>query len=116
VYSLVVVLAVFMAVLMAMLGLMLFLSWCVRPLKPRPRGQATYECGFPAKGDSRAVGFNYLQYASLFLIFDVAAIYLFLFASTPNLPLAVNISFITGILTLGLMILYGSKRRRYYVA
>jgi NADH:ubiquinone oxidoreductase subunit 3 (subunit A) len=107
---------VFIIVGMLMLCVVLFLSWAVRPLRERPRSQETYECGFKAQGDARAIGFNYLQYAVLFLIFDIAALYLFLFAVLPQMPAIVTISFLIGIATLGLMILYGTKSRRYHVA
>lgn len=101
---------------LVMLSVVLFLSWAVRPLRVRPKSQSTYECGYEAFGDARAIGFNYMQYASLFLIFDVAVIYLFLYAVLPAMPGMVTISFLLGIATLGLMILYGTKKRRYYVA
>lgn len=99
-----------------MLGFVCVLSWAVRPLRQRPKAQETYECGFPAQGDPRAVGFNYMQYAALFLIFDLAALYLFLYAWLPRMPGMVTISFLLGVATLGLMILYGTRKRRYYVA
>jgi NADH:ubiquinone oxidoreductase subunit 3 (subunit A) len=114
-YSVMLAMLIFILVVLALLLFMLFLSWCVRPLRERPKGQETYECGFPAKGDARTIGFNYIHYATLFLIFDVAALYLFLYASIPQVPVPVTISFMLGILTLGLIILYGTKKRRYYV-
>jgi NADH:ubiquinone oxidoreductase subunit 3 (subunit A) len=115
-YDIGLALTIFFLVGLGMLCFVLFLSWAVRPLKERPKSQETYECGFPAKGDARAIGFNYMNYAILFLIFDLAALYLFLYASLPEAPTAVTVSFILGVATLGLMILYGTKKRRYYVA
>jgi NADH:ubiquinone oxidoreductase subunit 3 (subunit A) len=108
------IVSIFIAICLASLGFMLFLSWAIRPLRERPRAQQTYECGMPAQGDAREVGFNYLQYAGLFLVFDVAALYLFLYAISRGLPLMVHVSFMLGILTLGLMIVYGTRSRRYY--
>lgn len=115
-YSIAFVVLIFTAVLAILLGVMLFLSWCIRPIKVRPKAQEVYECGFPAKGEARSIGFNYLNYAVLFLIFDLAALYLFLYASIPEVPGVVTVSFMIGIATLGLMIIYGTKKRRYYVA
>jgi NADH:ubiquinone oxidoreductase subunit 3 (subunit A) len=99
--------------LASLIGMLIF-SWMIRPLKRRPRAEQTYECGYEAKGDPRAIGFNFMHYAVLFLVFDIAAIYLFLYAFVPNMPVGVTISFLLGIATLGLMILYGTKKRRYY--
>jgi NADH:ubiquinone oxidoreductase subunit 3 (subunit A) len=115
-YNIGLVLAIFTIVGLGMLGFVLFLSWAVRPLKERSKAQEAYECGFPAKGEARAIGFNYLSYAILFLIFDLAALYLFLYASLSDAPNMVTFSFILGVATLGLMILYGTKKRRYHVA
>jgi len=115
-YSIGLAVTVFTVVGLGLLGFVLFLSWAIRPLKERKAAQETYECGYPAEGDRRAIGFNYLNYAVLFLIFDLAAIYLFLYASIPQLPATVTVSFLLGIATLGLMILYGTRQRRYYVA
>ena len=113
-YYIIVLVIIFAVIGLAMLGTMLFLSWCVRPLRKRPRAEETYECGYPAKGDARAIGFDFIYYAVLFLVFDIAAIYLFLYAIVPDMPVGVTISFLLGIATLGLMILYGTKKRRYY--
>ena len=107
--------AVFFAVGVVMLSAILVFSWLVRPIKRRPKAEETYECGFPAEGDARSLGFNYIGYAALFLIFDVAALFLFLYAATPGLPGMATISLILGILTLGLIIIYGVRKRRYYV-
>ena len=63
----------------------LILSWCVRPHRRRPSGETTYECGFPAAGDRRAIGFSYFTYAALFLLFDLAVLYLYLYASAPEI-------------------------------
>jgi NADH-quinone oxidoreductase subunit A len=113
-YYIPVLVIIFSITALASLGVMLFLSWAIRPLKQRPRGQETYECGYEAKGDPRAIGFNYIHYAVLFLVFDIAVVYLFLYAFLPNAPIGVTVSFLLGIATLGLMILYGTKKRRYY--
>jgi NADH-quinone oxidoreductase subunit A len=115
-YPLSLVLPVFALVGTVMVSAVLIFSWLVRPLKQRPKAQETYECGYPAVGDARSIGFNYLSYAALFLVFDVAALFLFLYASIKDVPGMVTISFLLGVLTLGLMILYGTRKRRYHVA
>jgi NADH:ubiquinone oxidoreductase subunit 3 (subunit A) len=112
-YSITTAVVVFSIVCLALLGFMLFISWAVRPMRNRPLSQQTYECGFTSTGDARNIGFNYFHFAVLFLVFDVAALFLFLYASS-TFPASVTISFLLGILTLGLMILYGTKKRRYY--
>ena len=101
--------------LIMLIGLLAF-SWCVRPIKQRDEAQETYECGYPAKGDPRAVGFGYLGYATLFLIFDIAAVYLFLFATIPHPSSSVTTSMLLALGTLALLIIAGTKKRRYYVA
>jgi NADH:ubiquinone oxidoreductase subunit 3 (subunit A) len=108
--------SVFLGVGTTFMAGMLIFSWLVRPIKERPASQQSYECGYPAKGDARAIGFNYLHYAALFLVFDLAALFLFLFASIEQVPPLVTISFFLGLGTLGLMILYGTRKRRYHVA
>jgi len=77
-------LVIFLIVGAVMASVVLFLSWCVRPLRRRPESETTYECGFPAQGDRRAIGFGYFTYAALFLLFDLAVLYLYLYATNPN--------------------------------
>lgn len=91
-------------------------SWCVRPLRRRIEATETYECGMKAEGNARGIGFNYIQYAALFLLFDLAALFLFLYAVLDRPSVAVNASFLAGLLTLGLALLYATKGRRYHVA
>jgi NADH:ubiquinone oxidoreductase subunit 3 (subunit A) len=112
-YALSGVVAVYTIVGLLMLGVVILLSWCVRPLRQRQRAQETYECGFPAQGDARSIGFNYMQYAALFLVFDIAALFLFLYAVSSR-PADVTIGFFLGLGLLGLMILYGTRPRRYH--
>lgn len=112
-YSIAQAVLVFTIIGLLMLGVVLFLSWAVRPLRERRRAQETYECGFPAQGNPRAIGFTYLHYAALFLVFDLAALFLFLYAVAEQ-PANVTIAFFFGIGILGLMILYGTRPRRYH--
>ncbi len=68
-----------------MTGFVVILSWCVRPIRRRPASESTYECGFPAAGERRAIGFGFFTYAALFLLFDLGVLYLYLYASAPGL-------------------------------
>ena len=70
----------------------------------------------PAEGNHREIGFNYIGYAVLFLVFDLAALFLFLYAVAIDVPLASTVGFFIGLLTLFLLILFGTQRRKYYVA
>lgn len=106
---------VFTIVGCGMMASMLALSWILQPLGHRKESAQAIECGFPAKGDARAMGFNYIQYAMLFLVFDLATIYLFLF-TVADLPLSASIGFAAGLATLCIIIIHGTDRRRYYVA
>ena len=73
-----------------------------------------YESGMPAEGSGRAVGFEYLIYAILFLLFDVIALLFFLAAvalkydrSEFLMPFVLLAAFAL------LIIAYGAKKREY---
>jgi len=105
--------AIFALVSLFLMGLMLFISWVIRPAST---GESdTYECGMPAEGTNREIGFGYMGYAVLFLVFDLAALFLFLYAVGDRFPISVTIGFFVGIASLFLLILYGTQRRKYYV-
>jgi NADH:ubiquinone oxidoreductase subunit 3 (subunit A) len=80
-----VALLAFTLVGIAATAVVVFLSWCVRPLRERASAQATYECGFPAQGERRTLGFSYFSYAALFLLFDLAVLYLYLYSTDRTL-------------------------------
>ena len=111
-YSLGLGVLVFTLVCTLLLAIMLTVSWLVRV---GSRESSTYECGIPAEGDHRDIGFNYMQYAALFLVFDLAALYLFLYTASYPFTRMVNITFFTGITMLLLLIFHGTRKRRYYV-
>ena len=99
-------------------GLLLFIlvfSWLVRPINNRKKSEETYECGFPAKGERRALGFNFIDYAILFLVFDLMAIFLFLYASAGAMSTQTTIIFLGGIVLLGLLLLTAMRGGEYYV-
>lgn len=67
----------------------LVVSWLLRPKKPNPAKNATYECGMETIGDTW-VQFKaqYYLYALIFVVFDVEAIFVFPWAVAYNkLPL-----------------------------
>ena len=67
---------------------LLVVSWamsrvCIRPYKPNPIKEDTYECGMEAVGGGQWERFNvrYYRYALLFVIFDVEVVFLFPWAT-----------------------------------
>ncbi|MBE7551082.1 MAG: NADH-quinone oxidoreductase subunit A [Anaerolineales bacterium] len=65
------------------------MAWALRPKKPNPAKQETYESGIETIGDTW-VQFKaqYYIYAIIFVVFDVEAVFLFPFAVALNqLPL-----------------------------
>ncbi len=60
-------------------------TWLIRPKRPNPLKNSTYECGIETVGDAwvqfRA---QYYLFALIFVIFDVEAIFLFPFAVAFN--------------------------------
>ncbi len=67
----------------AVVGLMA--AWVIRPKKPNPIKNATYECGLETIGDTW-VQFKaqYYLFALIFVIFDVEAVFLFPWAVAYN--------------------------------
>jgi NADH:ubiquinone oxidoreductase subunit 3 (subunit A) len=66
-----------MVVALVVASIPLVISSCLRPRKPSPIKQATYECGIESKGDSW-IQFKaqYYLYALAFVIFDLETIFL----------------------------------------
>jgi NADH:ubiquinone oxidoreductase subunit 3 (subunit A) len=69
---------VFAIVALALPVIGLALAWLLRPKKPNPVKNATYECGMETIGDTW-VQFKaqYYLYALIFVAFDVEAIFIF---------------------------------------
>jgi NADH-quinone oxidoreductase subunit A len=63
----------------------LLIAWALRPKKPNPAKQETYESGIETIGDTW-VQFKaqYYIYAIIFVVFDVEAVFLFPFAAALN--------------------------------
>ena len=91
-------------------------SWLVRPIGRRKEAEETYECGISAEGSNRGIGFAFMHYAVLFLVFDLAGLYLFLYVAAGRMPLEVAGSLALGLCTLGTIIAYATQRRKYHVA
>ncbi len=108
----------FVAVCVALLAGLLAFSWAVRPIARRPAAEQTYECGMPAKGERRHIGFGFIGYAALFLVFDLAALYVFLLALAPGGRAGADTlaAALLGTITLCVILVHGMRRRRYYVA
>ncbi|MBI4371892.1 MAG: NADH-quinone oxidoreductase subunit A [Elusimicrobia bacterium] len=78
----------------------------LRPSRPDPRKDSTYECGIPAVGSTEVkLNIRFHSFALLFVIFDVEILYVYPWAVTARggglLPL-IEMGAFLGILFLGL--------------
>lgn len=90
----------------------LILAWLLRPRKPNPAKQETYESGVETIG-STWVQFKaqYYIYAIIFVVFDIEAVFLFPFAvALKQLPLYALVWAIVFILLLFDGLLYGWRK------
>jgi len=90
----------------------LIIAWALRPKKPNPAKQETYESGVEAIGGAW-VQFKaqYYIYAIVFVVFDVEAIFLFPFAvALRQLPTYAVVWAIVFILLLVDGLLYGWRK------
>jgi NADH-quinone oxidoreductase subunit A len=78
-------LGIFLLVALALPVIGLILAWFLRPKKPNPIKNATYECGMETIGDTW-VQFKaqYYIYALVFVVFDVEAVFIFPWAVAYN--------------------------------
>jgi NADH-quinone oxidoreductase subunit A len=88
------------------------LAWLIRPKKPNPVKQSTYECGIETIGDAwvqfRA---QYYIYALVFVVFDIEAVFLLPWAVAYNqLPLFALVEAIVFILILVLALAYAWRK------
>lgn len=74
-----------------------------------------FECGEIPIGDNRAIGFQYYQYALLFLVFEVSIILFFLWGSTVQKD-QLQLPFLIFIGLLLFAVFYATREREYYVA
>ena len=64
----------------------LLIAWFLRPNKPNPAKQETYESGMQTIGDTWVrFKVQYYIYALIFVVFDIEAVFLFPFAVALNL-------------------------------
>ena len=106
----------FIGVNIGLMLLLAFISWLVRPIKHRPHAGEPIECGMPAEGNHRGVGFNFIQYAVLFLIFDLGSLYIFLYAIIPEPSGVMTLTMLLSIIILLLAIIHATGERRFYAA
>ncbi len=76
---------IFAVIALALPIIGLAIAWLLRPKKPNPAKNATYECGMETIGDTW-VQFKaqYYLYALIFVVFDVEAIFIFPWAVAYN--------------------------------
>lgn len=90
----------------------LMIAWMLRPKKPNPAKQTTYESGVETIGDAW-VQFKaqYYIYAIIYVVFDVEAIFLFPFAvALRQLPLYALVWAVVFIVLLVDGLLYGWRK------
>ncbi len=99
--------AIFAAIAFALPVIGLVMSWAIRPKKPNPAKNATYECGMETIGDTW-VQFKaqYYLFALVFVAFDVEAVFVFPWAvayGKLGLYALVEMVLFIGILVAGLL-------------
>lgn len=73
--------AIFVAIAIIFPILVYFITRLVRPDHPSPLKDTTYECGEEPIGEAQIqFGFSYYMFALIFVVFDVAAVFLMLIA------------------------------------
>jgi NADH-quinone oxidoreductase subunit A len=88
------------------------IAWLIRPKKPNPVKQSTYECGIETIGDTwvqfRA---QYYIYALVFVVFDIEAVFLLPWAvAYDQLPLYALVEAIIFIVILVLALVYAWRK------
>ena len=73
--------AIFLAIAVVFPFLVYFITRLVRPDKPSPLKNTVYECGEEPEGEAQIqFNFQYYMFALIYVVFDVAAIFLMLMA------------------------------------
>jgi len=88
------------------------LAWLIRPKKPNPVKQSTYECGIETIGDTW-VQFKaqYYIYALVFVVFDIEAVFLLPWAvAYDQLPLYALVEAIIFVAILVLALVYAWRK------
>jgi len=107
---------IFIAVGIGLPVVTILFSLILRPRRPfkDPQQATPYESGSLPIGRSRTVGFGYYQYAVLFLLFDIAAVFLILAAlAVPVLSVEAFAAIFFFIIFLSLTILYALKAKAF---
>ncbi|MCS7276426.1 MAG: NADH-quinone oxidoreductase subunit A [Dehalococcoidia bacterium] len=91
----------------------LFSRLRLRPDRPNPVKEDTYECGIPTEGPAWVqFNFRYYVFALLFVIFDVEAVFLFPWAtSLERVAVAGFIEVLTFVLVLFIGLIYAWRKR-----
>ncbi len=73
--------AIFLGIAVLFPVIVYFMTRLVRPQKPSPQKDITYECGELPEGEAQIqFNFQYYMFALIYVVFDVAAIFLMLMA------------------------------------
>ncbi|MCK5547716.1 MAG: NADH-quinone oxidoreductase subunit A, partial [Thermoplasmata archaeon] len=94
------------------------LSGLLRPRKPSELKFTTYECGEEPIGEAQIqFHFQYYMFAIIFVVFDVVAVFLLLWALMfSELPLAenlaVHIAVVIFVITTGVAVVYALKKEK----
>ena len=73
--------AIFLTLAVIFPILVYFMTRLVRPQKPSPLKDTTYECGETPDGEAQIqFNFQYYMFALIYVVFDVAAVFLILMA------------------------------------
>ena len=90
------------------------LGWLrIRPQRPDPVKEETYECGVPTEGTAWVqFNFRYYLFALLFVIFDVEVVFLYPWAvAFKEVALAGFIEVLTFLVILGIGLAYAWRKR-----
>lgn len=109
---------IFVIVAFALPIIGLVMAWLIRPKKPNPAKNATYECGVETIGDTW-VQFKaqYYLYALIFVVFDVEAAFVFPWAVAYNklgLYALVEMALFVAILLGGLLYAWRKKALEWH--
>ena len=98
------------AILLPVVGL--GVAWLLRPHKPNPIKQSTYECGIEPIGETWVqFKVSYYIYALIFVVFDVESVFLFPWAVAYNrLPLFAFVAVVIFIAILFFALIYAWRK------
>jgi NADH:ubiquinone oxidoreductase subunit 3 (subunit A) len=109
--------AVFVLIAIAFPFLTYLITRIVRKDRPTPLKLTTYECGEVPEGEAQIqFNFQYYLFAIMFIVFDVAAVFILLFALiyTEGLPALAQVLMLIFILIMTSATLYSLKKEEVY--